>query len=255
MLAEMKCNFMHLSWRGAGRGQTRHGGGRLGISRRYGAKKCRAQRLSRPHGFQGCERPRPAAANAAKRRLALRLHHPRPARVYQIAQDRRGRAAGLQGDQLHRDAPAAARRLSRDLLLLALHDGGAFQQNARLGSARRGRLPAPDRSPPAGPRPPDPVERPGDGLFEVLSVSGRLTRKRTNNGLNFIRACGRELCEALSTSKSAPKIRGAFAYLQRIFSTIVFFMPLLPECYPFLQPLHLDLSLPVFCLFYSFFSY
>ena len=69
-------------------------------------------------------------------------------------------------------------RLSGHVLVLALHDGRSFPRHA--GGRRQGRagLPAADRGTAAGAGSSDPLERAGDGLFEVLSVSDRMTQAK-----------------------------------------------------------------------------
>ena len=104
----------------------------------------------------------------------LRFHHPRPAGFHQSPPHGGKRHAGLQGDQLPGHEAPAPGRLPRHGKLLSFCHRGAVHQDAAL--RRKGRSPpaAPDRSAPAGPRPPHPLGRAGDELSEVFPVSGDL---------------------------------------------------------------------------------
>ena len=115
--------------------------------------------------------------------------------VHQGAPHRRERHARLQGDQLTRHEAAAPRRLSGHGQLLAFCHRGAVHQNAQGGSKRRPPPAAADRSPPAGPRSPHPLGRPGDELPEVFPVPGHLKVIPSAQISKKTRAC---LCRIVS---------------------------------------------------------
>ena len=119
-------------------------------------------------------RPRPPA----RRGRPLRLHRARPAGLHQEPPDRAQRQPRLQGDQPRRPAPAAPRRLPRDLQLQPLHDARPAGPRHRRGRPRRERPAPPGRGAPAGARPPHPLGRARDPLPRLLHLPGDLARTR-----------------------------------------------------------------------------
>ena len=81
---------------------------------------------------------------------------------------------GLQGDKPPRPAAAPERRISGHGLLQPLHALGALRQHAQERRPRRRSRAQTDRGAPAGPGPPDTLERPRDGLSQILYIPGGL---------------------------------------------------------------------------------
>ena len=91
---------------------------------------------------------------------ALRHRHTRPARIYQVPPHGEKRRARLQGDKLPGHAAAAARRISRHGLVLALHGKRALCEDAALRRPRRQCEAPRGRGPQAGPGSSNPLECP-----------------------------------------------------------------------------------------------
>ena len=86
---------------------------------------------------------------------------------------------GLEGEQLPGHEAAAPGRHSGHRQLQPLcHPRHVREDAGGRGSGRRAAA-APDRGPPAGPRPPHPVERGGDELSEILSLPGGVRAAKT----------------------------------------------------------------------------